>query len=305
MTIENSKSLDIDPKSTCQEIEKLIREKLDFLQRDGAVVALSGGLDSAVAATLAIRALGKERVHLLNMPERDSKPIHRKHAKQFANHLGIKLTTKRISPILRTAGSYKLLPLRFLPTRQLRSALVDFAKSKIIKNKSNKLLAYRLHPEANSWLAKGNAYAIAKHRTRMVIVYQFAEVRNLLVIGAANRTEWMTGTFSKWGVDHCADVMPVLHLYRSQLEEVAEFLQLPDYIRNKAADPDLMPGVNDKGALMGEFTAVDQILYYIENQLDLDTIRQTLGTETVDRVLELVELSRHMRESPYHFLTKL
>ena len=107
----------------------------------------------------------------------------------------------------------------------------------------NHLLADRLHPEPNSWLAKGNAYAVAKHRMRMVMIYQYAEIHGLMVVGAANRTEWLTGTFSKWGIDHCADIMPLLHLYRSQLEVVAKHIHVPESIRTKAADPDVMPGI--------------------------------------------------------------
>jgi len=291
--------LQIDPSVVCREIEDLIQNTLTDLKRDGAVIALSGGLDSAVTAMLTIRGLGAGQVHLLNMPERDSKPIHRKHAKQLAEHLGIRLTTRRITPILSAAGSYRLLPLRFVPGRKLRTKLVDFAKSKLLTHQDSNLLARRLQPKANSWLAKGNAYAIAKHRLRMVVIYQYAEVRNLMVVGAANRTEWLTGTYSKWGVDHCADVMPIVHLYRSQLEKLAVYLEVPEFIRLKAADPDVMPGVNDKGALLGGFSTADQILYGIDRRINPDELRKAYGDKNVDRLIELVDLSKHMRESPY------
>jgi|GEM_PF-3320127 len=54
-----------------------------------------------------------------------------------------------------------------------------------------------------------------------------------MVVGAANRTEWLTGTFTQFGCDHIADVMPILHLYRSQLEVLATHLHLPEEIRKK------------------------------------------------------------------------
>ncbi len=300
MTPSTPETLQIDPVSTCQEIEALIKNTLDALERDGAAVALSGGLDSAVTATLVVRALGKDRVHLLNMPERDSKPIHRKHAQLFAEHLGVELTTKRILPILRAAGTYKLLPLRFIPNRKLRTKFIDSLKLRLSPRSQSSLLVKRLQPRANSWLAKANAYVIAKHRIRVAVIYQYAEVHNLMIVGAANRTEWLTGTFSKWGVDHCADVMPVIHLYRSQIEILAEHLQVPEYIRLKAADPDFFPGIEDKGALLGDFSTADQILFGIENQLDLDELGQTYGEENVNHILHLNKLSKHMRESPYH-----
>jgi NAD+ synthase len=71
---------------------------MENLHRDGAVVSVSGGLDSAVAATLAVRSLGTEKVHLLNLPERDSKPIHKEHARLLANHLESPLIIRFITP---------------------------------------------------------------------------------------------------------------------------------------------------------------------------------------------------------------
>ena len=82
-----SQELIIDPPIICSEIEELIRSSLDNLGRDGAIIGLSGGLDSAVSATMAIRSLGGDKVHLLNMPDQDSKNIHRAHARQLTEHL--------------------------------------------------------------------------------------------------------------------------------------------------------------------------------------------------------------------------
>jgi NAD+ synthase len=291
--------LHIHPQTVCQEIEELIQSTMKNLNRDGAVVGVSGGLDSAVAAALTVRSLGAEKVHLLNMPDRDSKPIHRQHAKQLAKQLGLQLNVKSITPILRAAGSYRLLPIGYLPGQKVRSKLVNYGKSKFLKNQGDQLLAERLQPKGNSWVSKGIAYAIAKHRIRMVVLYQYAEPHNLMVVGAANRTEWLTGTFSKWGVDHCADVMPLIHLYRSQLETLAEYIQVPDNIRTKAADPDFMPGIDDKGILLGSFVTADKILYALEMKVDQNQIFQKYGKENVKRIMNLWELSKHMRESPY------
>jgi len=139
---------------------------------------------------------------------------------------------------------------------------------------------------------------------RMVMVYQYAEIHNLMVVGAANRTEWLTGTFSKWGIDHCADIMPLLHLYRGQLELIAEYIQVPMPIRDKAADPDVMPGIDDKAGLLGDFAVVDQVLFGLENDFDREKLILEFGQELVSRIVELNELSKHMRESPYHIATR-
>jgi NAD+ synthase len=292
--------LQINPSVVCDEIETLIRTTLKSQNRTGAVVAVSGGLDSAVTATLTVRSLGAESVHLLNMPERDSQLIHQKHAKQFAKGLGIRLRVKSITPILRASGTYKLLPLRFIPGRKLRTWLIEFGKSRLLKDQGEKILADRFQPEGNTFAAKAVAYVFAKHRIRMMLVYQHAEVHNLMVVGAANRTEWLTGTFSQWGVDHCADVMPLIHLYRGQLEQIAEYLQVPEFIRTKPADPDFLPGIHDKGAMLGSFTIADQILYGIENDVAIDELYGSYGKENVDKIVQLWKLSAHMREAPYY-----
>ena len=291
--------LNIDPQKLCKDIEEKIRTTLKSLNRDGAVIGLSGGLDSAIAAKLTVRSIGADKVHLINLPEKDSKKIHRIHAKQLAEHLGIHLKVTRINSILRSTGTYKLLPLRFIPGRKLRTNLIKFGKKNYIPEDGESILLKRLKPKANSWLAKANAYIMAKHRIRMVILYQYAEVRNLMVVGAANRTEWLTGTFSKWGVDHCADIMPLTHLYRTQLEKIAKYIQIPEYIRTKAADPDIIPTIDDKGNLLKSFNLADQILYGIENNIDKSTLCQEYGEKIVEQIFTLWEYSKHMRESPY------
>lgn len=289
----------IDISATCRDIEDIIKKTMLQLKRDGAVLGLSGGLDSAVTATITVRSLGAENVHFLNLPEKESKPIHKEHAKFMAKHLGVKLKTKSITPILRASKTYRLLPIHLIPFRKLRSKIIEFAKARFFDNKSDKILEARLKPEANSWIAKGNAYAVTKHRMRMVMIYQYADRHNLMVVGAANKTELLTGTFCKWGVDHCADVMPIIHIYRSQLEELARYLEIPEVIQNKPPDPDVLPGIPDKEELVGETAVVDQILFNLENNNDLSEFYNLYGKDAVERIVSLVELSKHMRESPY------
>ena len=163
------------------------------------------------------------------------------------------------------------------------------------------LLAERLSPKAESLLAKGNAYINTKHRIRMVWVYHYANIHNLMVVGAANRTELMTGTFTQWGCDQCADVMPIIHLYRSQVELLAEILHIPERVRNKPADPDVIPGLGDKGELLGSFYTADQILWGLEKGIPLDSLNQQFGEMEVSRINNLVEGSKFMRESPTTF----
>jgi len=293
-------NLQTDTASFCEQIENFIRDSSWNLKRSGAVIGLSGGLDSAVTAVLTVRSLGKENVHLIYMPEKDSNPIHRKHAKRLATHLGIHLNIYNISSIIKATRTYKILPLGLIPGRKMRIHVIEFGRKKLLRHNDERILIDRLEPEEDSWIAKGNAYGMTKHRIRMVVIYQFAELRNLMVIGAANRTEFLTGTFSKWGIDHCADIMPVIHIYRSQLEEIAEYINVPDYIRNKPSDTDLFPAKLNKGAWLGGFQIADHILYNMENNIDKNELYKVYDKKIVDLLFSLHESSMHMRKSPYH-----
>lgn len=305
-----------------KEIEELIQSGLSLLNREGAAIAISGGLDSAVTATLTVAALGTEKVIAVNLPERDSKTVHQKHAEKLAKHLGIKFNRISITSGVRAMGAYKLLPLRFIPTNFLRNKAVDFGKTHFLNHHGDELLQNRLEPPKKSWLARGNAYSITKHRLRMVKIYQIAELNNLMVVGAANRTEWLTGTFSKWGVDHCADIMPIMHLYRSEVEQMAEYLEIPEWIRNKVSDPDIIPGTLNKGDMLGGFSQADNILRIIEEEGEkyssnseglnpkerwdsfcsyiIPKLESQFDGKTVQQLLSLMEKSAQMRESPLH-----
>jgi NAD+ synthase len=281
-------------------ITKFICRQKDLMNRSGAVLALSGGLDSAVVASLVVKALGIQNVTLINLPERDSNPLHQRHAKDFAESLHCKFIKHSITGILFATETYRFLPISLLPTKSLRKSIVEYARRKVLKKEADQLLQTRLNAGDNSWEARANAYAMAKHRIRMVWTYQFAERHNLMVVGAANKTEWLTGTFSKWGIDHCADIMPIMHLYRTQVEEIAQDLGIPANIRLKPADPDLLPGLADKNILLGDPKMVDEILMAIENGKPKRELLKIFDGVLAEKLLYLVAHSEHMRKSPYH-----
>lgn len=291
--------LKLDPEETCQKIEAFLSQQLHRLKREGVLIGLSGGLDSAIVAYLSATAVGKDNVTLLYMPDKDSKERHRQDAELIADDLGIALQTKSITPILEDMGIYGLLPMRFLPGQKLKEWTVRVGRSLKDLTGDESMLAQRSVASRNSLLARGNAYSCIKHRIRMSILYYHAEISNLMVVGAANKTELLTGAFSKWGCDQCADVMPIMHLYRSQLLTLAEYLDVPERIRSKPADPDLIPGVDNKEELIGSFVTTDQILWGLENGIAAEEMFAHYGEKEVRRVVALREMSRHMRESPY------
>ncbi len=295
-------ALKIDPQQTIDDIGSFIHDRFTKLNRKVAVVGLSGGLDSSLMSSLAIHSLGKNQVNLYYLPERDSKPVHRRHAILLAEQLDAELKIIKITSALRALRVYRLLPLSYFPGQKLKALAVGYGKKQFLSRSDGEFLSARLASTGGPWVARANAYISAKHRIRSMILYKEAERTRGLVIGAANKTEWMTGTFTQWGCDHCADLMPLLHLYRSQLIPLAEHLGLPEEIIHKKADPDVLPGLDDKGELLGSFKEADLILWGLENQIPLSELEKRFGEDQVNYIQTLVDNSAYYRETPYSLL---
>jgi len=291
----------IEPEKVCGQIEEFIRRKMEDLERDGLLIGLSGGLDSSVVAALSARAAGKDRVYAIYMPERDSDPKHGKDASLFAKSLGIGFDYRPLTKQIKSFSSYRLLPFRFIPG-WLKKKLVKkgyrFYESRYRESPFAASLLGLKGKKFGSFLAKGNAYYRIKHRLRMVYLYLAAEINNLLVVGCANRTEYLIGFFVKFGCDHAADIMPLLNLYKSQVVMLAEYLKIPKTIVTKAFSPDVLPGIEDEEALGIPYRKLDLVLLGLEKDYPISKIMAEVevNEEEIKKIKRLLEMSRHLRE---------
>jgi NAD+ synthase len=256
----------INPEKVALSLENFIREYTEKLEREGAILGLSGGIDSAVIAALCVRALGPEKILALIMPEKDSKKEHAQDASNFARELNIEAKLVDITPYLEELGIYKLFPLdKILSLGKLKGVLVrkayHFYERKTGKFPFLESLSGFKDKEFNSCLAKGNAYYRAKHRLRMMLLYLYAELENKLVVGAGNKSEYKIGYFVKHGCDDATDIMPLLNLYKTQVRELARYLNISARIIEKPPSPDVMPGLVDDEEVM-------RISYEIKNLME-------------------------------------
>jgi len=294
----------INPEKVALSLENFIREYTEKLEREGVILGLSGGIDSAVIAALCVRALGPEKTLALIMPEKDSKKEHTKDALNFARELNIEAKFVDITPYLEELGVYKLFPLdKILSSGRLKGAVIRKAYH-FYERKTGKLpflesLSGFKDKEFNSYLAKGNAYYRAKHRLRMMLLYLYAELENRLVVGAANKSEYKIGFFIKHGCDDATDIMPLLNLYKTQVRELAQYLNIPARIIKKPPSPDVMPGIVDDEEVIGiSYEKMDLILLALEKGWKLADIVKALGIEEdeVIYVKNLMKKSEHMRK---------
>jgi len=104
----SAKMLELDCAKETEAITQLLRELiLKRFKKRGAVVALSGGIDSSVVGALCVRALGKERVLGLLMPEKDSAEETLELSRLIADHLEISTVHEDITAILEAVGCYR------------------------------------------------------------------------------------------------------------------------------------------------------------------------------------------------------
>jgi NAD+ synthase len=296
------KEMALEPEKLCHHLEAFILDKMEKLDRDGVILGLSGGIDSAVVAALCRRAVGAERTVALLMPEKDSEANHIKDALALAKNLNIEARLIDMTRYLRELDVYDLVPLSKIPFMRRVRGFLNKMGYRIFERRTGETLfsaslAGIRSEKYETILKKRNAYYRIKHRLRMALLYLYGERENRLVVGAANKTEKLIGYFVKHGCDDAADIMPLITLYKTQVRELARYLQIPPHIIAKPPSPDIIPGIDDEDAIGLPYDVLDLILLGFEKEHSVADISGVLkiGTEKVDGVKRLVERSAHMR----------
>jgi NAD+ synthase len=135
-----------------------------------------------------------------------------------------------------------------------------------------------------------------KSRSRMIILYHLARERNLLVLGTSNKSELLTGYYTKWG-DGASDLCPLGDLYKTQVRKLARHIGVPGKIVERPPSGDLWEGQTDEAELGIDYENLDRILLGIElGMADADIIRTAkVEASRVKHVRELVRKSVHKR----------
>lgn len=295
LTVEQ---LQIDAEALSQKLEVFIQTSVSDFNRDGAIIGLSGGLDSSVVLALSVAALGPDKVVGLIMPERDSRRQSEWDARFLAEGLGIRVEKVELTPILEEMGIYRHIPQRFFASKKIAGPAVKAGYKLYTALTGERPLLSGLEGTKSGLIRRANAYYRMKHRLRMVMLYSYAEHENLLVVGTANKTELMTGFFVKYG-DSAADIMPLQSLYKTQVKQLARSLNVPKKIIDKAPSPDLIPGITDEFALGITYEKLDLILLGLERNVETKEITKIgIKPKTIEYVKELIRRSEHMRGSP-------
>jgi len=301
--------LAVDPSRAAKQIEDAIREQvLGTLRRRGAVVGMSGGVDSSVVATLCARALGKDRVFGLFMPERDSSDDALRLGRMVADQLGIHHVVENIAPALEGLGCY---------ARQLeaiRMAVPEYGEGWRCKLTIPSLLesdrlnitrltvadptgqhrTVRMPPAAYLQMVAATNF---KQRVRKTMEYYHADRLNYAVAGTPNLLEYDQGFFVKQG-DGAADFKPIAHLYKTQVFALAEHLGVPEEIRRRPPTTDTfsLSQTQEEFYFALPYRSMDLCLWAHDNHAPVAEVASALGltTEQVERVYRDIEAKRRV-----------
>jgi len=282
--------LQVDREAETQRICSFIRKQVGDMRRGGAVVGLSGGIDSALSAELCVRAVGKDKVLGLLLPEKESNPISAEYAGKHARKMGVATETVDITPALDALevydkrdhaiksvvpdynGSWKSKIV--LPADLLSRDALNFFTLKVQDSAGNIHSARLKNESLRSIVAATNV----KQRMRMVCLYGCAERENYLVCGTTNRSEAVQGFFVKYG-DGGVDIEPLQHLYKTQVYQLAEHLGVIREIIDRAPSPDTysLAVTDEEFYFRMPYDTLDLLLYAWENSVPVEEVCAIMG----------------------------
>lgn len=240
-------------------IVAFINHKVLESDASGAVIGLSGGIDSSLTAYLSVEALGPENVMGLLLPEKGLTSEHDiDDALEVVKILGIKHEIIEISPVLSA-----------------------FSKNVSCFDKT-------------ALSANGNL----KARTRMCILYYHANLMRRMVVGTGNRTELLLGYFTKYG-DGGVDIEPLGGLYKTQVRGLARSMGIPSSIIDKTPTAGLWKDQTDEGELGVTYEIADRILtMLVDEKKSAATVKKVFPPDYVDRLVTLMQTNVHKRNPP-------
>lgn len=269
--------LKIDSKAEEQKIIDFIQKGIKKLSRDGAVIGLSGGLDSSTCAYLLKKALEKDRILALILPERDSSPMNMNHARLVARNLNLKTVEIDMTDILKKMGVYEVGP------EELKKES-DWEKLEI-----RKMFKEGIHNVAAFWFTKV--------RLRMLHLYYHAWVHNYAVAGTLDKSEWTTGCYDEHG-DGVSDITLLRHLYKTQIRQLAIDIGVPAEITQKPSSADLYGNQSWEKVLGFTYEQLDQVLYGIEKGYERSQLTQIFRKELIESIEGMVEKAKIKRSLP-------
>jgi NAD+ synthase len=307
--------IEIDPAAEAERIiERLRKNVRQIMRKTGGVVGISGGIDSSTVLALCARAFGESNVVAVMMPDKDSDPETVPLARMLAGHYGIEPILEDITPALTGFRCYerrdeairRVFP-EYDPAAGYKSKIVlpqnlleeDTLNvfSVIMITPGGEEKSHRLPPREYLQIV---AASNLKQRTRMATLYYHAELRNQAVIGTANKNEHDQGFFVKYG-DGGVDIQPIAHLFKTQVYQLAKYLDVPEEIRLRPPTTDTYSAscTQQEFFFRLPFETMDLLWLAQEKKIPIAEVAQGMGLTEVQVQRAFNDFTRKQRATEY------
>ena len=298
----------------CGDIISKLRNDVKYkLQRRGAVIGISGGIDSSACLAIAVKAFGPDKVTAIMLPEQDSSDDSKILAEELAATFGVKQTLiENITGALEGFGCYQRRDEAI--RRIIKDFNPDIDKAKIeIKQDP----ASTLPPIFSITVIKPDGKALSKllpvreylqivaatnfkQRSRMSMLYYHAERSHYAVVGTPNKHEVEQGFFVKYG-DGGADVMPIGHLYKTQVYQVAAHLGVPQDILDRTPTTDTYTAEQTQEDFFYQmpYREMDLFWYGWENGYNAEEVGLVMGRSKEDVLNIYKNMERKKKTTEY------
>ena len=263
-------------------IVSFIRDTFNRTGKSTAVIALSGGLDSATSLVLATKAIGADHVHAYYLPSKTSNHQNESDARAAVKTAQLPEKNFRIIPITSIIQkSWRIINRHSRPDRES------------IQISTKEWIPGQARNDGRLRLANMAA------RIRMTIIFDQAKKLDALVIGTENRSEHLLGYFTRFG-DEASDIEPFRHLFKTQIIALAQTLGIPQSIIDKPPSADLWPGQTDAAELGFTYTEADPILELIDQQkTKAEIIKRGYEENLITAVFAKVNNASFKHKVPY------
>ena len=284
--------LDIDAAVETDCIVRCLRSQVRKMHRRGAVVGISGGVDSSVVLALCVRAFGPRNVVAVMLPEKDSSPDSERLAREVAQQFGVTPVREDITRVLDGFGCYarrdeairRVFP-EYDPTKGYKAKIV-LPPNLLEEGALNVFSVTIVAPEGQELsrpLPTNDFLQIVaasnfKQRTRMALLYYHAELTHHIVVGTANKNEHDQGFFVKYG-DSGVDIKALGHLYKTQVYQLARHLGIPEEIqaRPPTSDTYSAPCTQEEFFFRLPFEVMDLLWWAQEHGVPAAEVAEVMG----------------------------